>query len=66
MVTKPDSYICHLFSERLIHVPSIRNLPQPTVKVKGWKKALYAIVMSDKRLSNKGHEMRQRRTLHND
>ena len=69
-IQKQDPYICCLQETHFKTKDTYR------LKVKGWKKIFHAngdqkkagvaILISDKRLSNKGCEKRQRRTLHND
>ena len=69
-IQKQDPYICCLQKTHL----KTRNTYR--LKVKGWKKILHAngdqkkagvpILILDKIDWNKGHEKRQRRTLHND
>ena len=70
-IQKQDPYICYLQETHLKPRETYR------LKVKGWKKIFHingdqkkvgiAILMSDKiDFENKGHEKRQRRTLHND
>ena len=70
-IQKQDPYICCLQETHLKTRDTYR------LKVKGWKKIFHingdqkkagiAILMSDKiDFENKGHEKRQRRTLHND
>ena len=69
-IQKQDTYICCLQETHFKTRDTYR------LKVKGWKKILHAnrdqkkagvaILISDKILSNKGCEKRQRRTLHND
>ena len=66
---KQDPYICGLQETHLKTRDTYR------LKMKGWKKIFHAngdqkkagvaILISDK-IDNKGHEKRQRRTLHND
>ena len=69
-IQKQDPYICCLQETH------VKTRDTYRLKVKGWKKIFHAngdqnkagvaILISDKRLSNKGSEKRQRRTLHND
>ena len=69
-IQKQDPYICCL-QETHLKTRDIYGL-----KVKGWKKIYHAnrdqkkagvaILISDKIGEHKGHEKRQRRTLHND
>ena len=70
-IQKQNPYICCLQETHL----KKREYRLYRLKVKGWKKifqanrdqkkAGVAILISDK-IDNKGHEKRQRRTLHND